>query len=79
MIAILTSVRRYLIVPLNCIALIITYVEYVFMCFGNRYACSEKCLFTSSYYLNGEDVNGEGNGNPLQYSFMETPIDRGAW
>ena len=22
---------------------------------------------------------GEGNGNPLQYSYLEDPIDRGAW
>ena len=22
---------------------------------------------------------GEGHGNPLQYSFMENPMDRGAW
>ena len=22
---------------------------------------------------------GEGNGNPLQYSCLEDPIDRGAW
>ena len=22
---------------------------------------------------------GEGNGNPLQYSCLETPVDRGAW
>ena len=22
---------------------------------------------------------GEGNGNPLQYSFLENPVDRGAW
>ena len=22
---------------------------------------------------------GEGNGNPLQYSCMENPVDRGAW
>ena len=22
---------------------------------------------------------GGGNGNPLQYSYMENPIDRGAW
>ena len=21
---------------------------------------------------------GEGNGNPLQYSYMESPVDRGA-
>ena len=22
---------------------------------------------------------GEGNGNPLQYSFLENPMDRAAW
>ena len=22
---------------------------------------------------------GEGNGNPLQYFFLENPVDRGAW
>ena len=22
---------------------------------------------------------GEGNGNPLQYSYLEKPTDRGAW
>ena len=22
---------------------------------------------------------GEGNGNPLQYSFLEIPMNRGAW
>ena len=22
---------------------------------------------------------GEGNGNPLQYSFLENPADRGGW
>ena len=27
----------------------------------------------SEYYF------GEGNGNPLQYSFLENPRDRGAW
>ena len=23
--------------------------------------------------------SGEGNGNPLQYSYMESSMDRGAW
>ena len=23
--------------------------------------------------------SGEGNGNPLQYSFLENSMDRGAW
>ena len=24
-------------------------------------------------------IFGEGNGNPLQYSCLESPVDRGAW
>ena len=24
-------------------------------------------------------VVGEGSGNPLQYSCLENPVDRGAW
>ena len=29
---------------------------------------------------NGKDlILGEGNGNPLQYSCLENPMDRGAW
>ena len=26
-----------------------------------------------------ERFPGEGNGNPLQYSCLENPMDRGAW
>ena len=26
-----------------------------------------------------EKSPGEGNGNPLQYSCLENPMDRGAW
>ena len=29
--------------------------------------------------LGQEDPPGEGNGNPLQYSCLENPMDRGAW
>ena len=29
------------------------------------------------YLLSG--LSGEGNGNPLQYSCLENPVDRGAW
>ena len=30
--------------------------------------------------LGGSDSqSGEGNGNPLQYSCLENPMDRGAW
>ena len=29
--------------------------------------------------LGWEDSPGEGNGNPLQYSCLESPMDGGAW
>ena len=29
--------------------------------------------------LSQEDSPGEGNGNPLQYSCLENPMDRGTW
>ena len=29
--------------------------------------------------LGREDPFGEGNGNPLQYSFLENSMERGAW
>ena len=29
--------------------------------------------------LHQEDPHGVGNGNPLQYSCQENPMDRGAW
>ena len=29
--------------------------------------------------LGREDSPGEGNGNPLQYSCLENPMDRGTW
>ena len=29
--------------------------------------------------LGWEDSPGEGNSNPLQYSFLENPMDKGAW
>ena len=31
------------------------------------------------FYVNLQDPLGEGNGNPLQYSRLENPMDRGAW
>ena len=32
-----------------------------------------------SYYLKITEKNGEENGNPLQCSCLENPVDRGAW
>ena len=28
---------------------------------------------------NNKELDGEGNGNPLQYSYLGNPMDRGAW
>ena len=32
-----------------------------------------------TFYQALKDTSGEGNGNPHQYSCLETPVDRGAW
>ena len=43
---------------------------------------------TAAHHVNAGDLGpipgserspGEGNGNPLQYSCVENPMDRGAW
>ena len=34
---------------------------------------------TPSFYQFIEQLIGEGNGTPLQYSCLENPMDRGAW
>ena len=34
---------------------------------------------TQVWFLAQEDSPGEGNCNPLQYSCLENPTDRGAW
>ena len=34
---------------------------------------------TQAQSLGQEYSPGEGNGNPLQYSCLENPMDRGAW
>ena len=38
------------------------------------------CLFSLSMFLTFiHVVSGKRNGNPLQYSCLENPVDRGAW
>ena len=52
----------------------------VFICFNLNHTLRSGFIktwlaFCSSFYL----TVGEGNGNPLQYSCLENPLDRGAW
>ena len=43
---------------------------------GKESACNSGDL---SSIPESERSPGEGNGNPLQYSCLENPVDRGAW
>ena len=40
-----------------------------------QFAGSDLCLIFNYISL----LIGEGNGNPLQYSCLENPMDGGAW
>ena len=35
--------------------------------------------YLATYYIVSKCNVGEENGNPLQYSCLEIPMDRGAW
>ena len=42
----------------------------------------EQTVTCHQFYLKGKtwkDPPGGGHGNPLQYSCLENPMDRGAW
>ena len=54
------------------------------LCFTNLPALTN--LFTPkslssilTFYLRPSLISGEGNGNPLQYSCLENPMEGGAW
>ena len=36
-------------------------------------------LMDDTFDVNSKNSFGEGNGNPLQYSCLENPMDGGAW
>ena len=45
--------------------------DFFFQVFYKLWLCGYSVLNVGSL--------GEGNGNPLQYSCLENPMDRGAW
>ena len=44
-----------------------------------RYIILRESVFIHDYFWSVSFQHGEGNGNPLQYSCLENPMDRGAW
>ena len=42
--------------------------------FGIMFLC-----WNWNFIIHVWDINGEGNGTPLQYSCLENPMDGGAW
>ena len=46
---------------------------------GKESACSAGDTGDTSSIPGVGRCSGEGNGNPLQYSHLENPMDRGAW
>ena len=48
---------------------------------ANDYITKQLILLKGMFFLKlcTNDYIGEGNGNPLQYSCLENPMDRGAW
>jgi len=46
---------------------------------GEKSACSAEDAGSSGLIPGSERSPGGGNGNPLQYSCLENPLNRGAW
>ena len=46
---------------------------------GKESACNAGAARDVGLILGLRRSPGEGNGNPLQYSCLENPMDRGAW
>ena len=46
---------------------------------NNKYWLEESDTTERLHFHFSLSCFGEGNGNPLQYSCMENPMDRGAW
>ena len=68
----------YLHIPMNILLkLVVQYtVGLPWWLSGKEFACNAG---DSGSLPGSERFPGEGNGNPLQYSCLENPMDLGAW
>ena len=46
---------------------------------GKEFACNAGATRDEGSIPGSGRYPGEGNGNPLQYSCLENPMDKGAW
>ena len=46
---------------------------------GNKSSCNAQGTGDKGSIPESERSPGDGHGNPLQYSCLENPMDRGAW
>ena len=46
------------------------------ICYGT---VTSVCLTFICFWIGLSILSGEGNSNPLQYSWLENPMDGGAW
>ena len=80
-------IKLYLTVDLTCISLIISKIKYLYVFIGNTCFFFHKMpvyffrqfSYRIVYLMICRYSFGEGTGEPLQYSCLETPMDGGAW
>ena len=67
----------------NLKCLFSSFCPFLYFCWASLIAHLVKNLFamqkTWVQFLGWEDFPGEGNGNPLQHSCLENPMNRPAW
>ena len=64
----------------KCLLMVFLKTVFSILVFGVLVSKESACNAEDSGLIPGLGISsGEGNGNPLQYSCPENPIDRGAW
>ena len=67
------GIRRHLLLGMKAMANLDSVLK-------SRHHFADRSPYSQSYGFSRSRVQiGEGNGNPLQYSCLETPMDGGAW